>query len=89
MLDFNMYMLDKNEDFSATKSDGMPIHTKTPCVFSKNGKSAVYVPCKGTIEDIYLLVHELSHTFDLMPNDNPTRNASKGKTRKYNTREYY
>lgn len=67
-------MLDKNEDFSATKSDGMPIHTKTPCVFSKNGKSAVYVPCKGTIEDIYLLVHELSHTFDLMPNDNTTRN---------------
>lgn len=73
-IDFNLYMLDKNEDFSATKSDGMPIHTKTPCVFSKNGKSAVYVPCKGTIEDIYLLVHELSHTFDLMPNDNPTRN---------------
>ena len=89
MLDFNMYMLDKNEDFSATKSDGMPIHTKTPCAFSKNGKSAVYVHCKGMIEDIYLLVHELSHTFDLMQNDNSTRNVSKGKTRKYNTRKYY
>ena len=38
MLDFNMYMLDKNEDFSATKSDGMPIHTKTPCVFLKKWK---------------------------------------------------
>ena len=71
---FNMYMLDGNEDFSKTKSDGMPVHTRIPCVFSRNGKSAVYMPYKGTIEDIYLLVHELSHTFDLMPNDNPTRN---------------
>ena len=31
---FNMYMLDGNEDFSKTKSDGMPVHTKIPCVFS-------------------------------------------------------
>lgn len=73
-IDFNMYKLDKNDDFSMQKYDGMPVHTKTPCVISKNGKSAVYVPCKGTVEDIYLLVHELSHTFDLIPNDNPTRN---------------
>lgn len=73
-IDFNMYKLDKTEDFSRTKSDGMPVHTKTPCVISKDGKSAVYVPCKGTVEDVYLLVHELSHTFDLIQNDNPTRN---------------
>ena len=73
-IDFNMYKFDKTEDFSRTKSDGMPVHTKTPCVISKDGKSAVYVPCKGTVEDIYLLVHELSHTFDLIQNDNPTRN---------------
>ena len=73
-IDFNMYTLDENEDFSKTKGDGMPIHTKEPCVISKKGKSAIYVPCKGTIEDIYLLVHELSHTFDLVENDNPTRN---------------
>lgn len=72
--DFNMYQLDENEDFSRTKADGMPIHTKTACVMSRNGKSAIYVPCKGTIEDIYLLVHELSHTFDFIENDNPTRN---------------
>ena len=71
---FNMYKLKEDEDFSKTKDDGMPIHTKTPCVMSKNGKSAIYVPCKGTIEDIYLLVHELSHTFDFIENDNPTRN---------------
>ncbi|MGN1326594.1 MAG: hypothetical protein ACI4VQ_00690, partial [Clostridia bacterium] len=73
-IEFNMYKLDKDDDFSMQKDNGMPVHTKKPCVFSKKGKSAVYVPCKGTIEDIYLLVHELSHTFDLIPNDNPTRN---------------
>ena len=73
-IDFNMYKLDKDDDFSIQKDNGMPVHTKKPCVISKNGKSAVYLPCKGTIEDIYLLVHELSHTFDLIPNDNPTRN---------------
>lgn len=73
-IDFNIYKLDKTEDFSRTKSDGMPIHTKTACVKTKDGKSAVYVPCTGTVEDIYLLVHELSHTFDLIKNDNPTRN---------------
>lgn len=73
-IDFNMYKLDKTEDFSRTKGDGWPVHTKTPCVMSKDGKSAVYVPCKGTVEDIYLLVHELSHTLDLIQNDNPTRN---------------
>lgn len=71
---FNMYQLKEDEDFSKTKDDGMPIHTKTPCVMSRNGKSAIYVPCKGTIEDIYLLVHELSHTFDFIENDNSTRN---------------
>jgi len=73
-IDFNMYKLDKTEDFSRTKDDGMPVHTKTPCVMSKDGKSAIYVSYKGTVEDIYLLVHELSHTFDLIQNDNPTRN---------------
>lgn len=72
--DFNMYQLKENDDFSKTKDDGMPVHTKIPCVMTKNGKSAIYVPCKGTIEDIYLLVHELSHTFDFVKNDNPTRN---------------
>lgn len=71
---FNMYQLKEDEDFSKTKDDGMPIHTKTPCVMSRNGKSAIYVPCKGTIEDVYLLVHELSHTFDFIENDNSTRN---------------
>ena len=70
---FNMYMLDENEDFSKTDNDGMPIHSKIPMVLEKNGKTGVFVPCKGTLEDIYLLVHELSHTFDLPPNDNPTR----------------
>ena len=72
--DFNMYQLKEDEDFLKTKDDGMPVHTKTACVMSRNGKSAIYIPCKGTIEDIYLLVHEISHTFDFIENDNPTRN---------------
>ena len=46
---FNMYQLKEDEDFSKTKDDGMPIHTKTPCVISRDGNSAIYVPCKGTI----------------------------------------
>lgn len=71
---FSMYMLDEKEDFSKTDNDGMPIYTKIPSVVSKNGKSGVYVPCKGTIEDIYMLVHELSHTLDFVKQDNPTRN---------------
>ena len=41
---------------------------------TKNGKSAIYVLCKGTVEDIYLLVHEILHTFDLGEKDNSTRN---------------
>ena len=41
----------------------------------KNGKVGIYVPCKGTVEDIYLLVHELSHTFDFIEGpSSPTRN---------------
>ncbi|MBE5805177.1 MAG: hypothetical protein E7313_00385 [Clostridiales bacterium] len=71
---FSMYMLDEKEDFSKTDNDGMPIHTRIPSVVSKNGKSGIYVPCKGTIEDIYMLVHELSHTLDFVKQDNPTRN---------------
>lgn len=72
---FNMYMLDENEDFSLTDNDGMPIHSKTPRVMERNGKAGIYVPCKGTLEDIYLLVHELSHTFDYVEGTNdPVRN---------------
>ena len=67
---FNMYMLDENEDFSLTDNDGMPIHSKTPRVMERNGKAGIYVPCKGTLEDIYLLVHELSHTFDYVEGTN-------------------
>lgn len=67
---FNMYMLDENEDFSLTDNDGMPIHSKTPRVMERNGKVGIYVPCKGTLEDIYLLVHELSHTFDYVEGSN-------------------
>ena len=72
--DFNMYQFREDEDFSKTKDDGMPIHTRIPCVISKNGKNTIYVPCHGTIEDVYLLVHELSHTFDFVEGDNDTRN---------------
>lgn len=72
---FNMYMLDENEDFSKIDNDEMPIHTKTPMVLERNGKAGVFVPCKGTLEDIYLLVHELSHTFDfVLGPSSPTRN---------------
>ncbi len=71
---FNIYESDENEDFSKTDNDGMPIHTKIPSVVEINGKFGVYVPCKGTIADIYELVHELSHTLDFVEQDNPTRN---------------
>ena len=71
---FKMYKFDKNTDFSLKNEDGLPLYTKMPCVFSRNGRSTLYMPYRGTVEDISLLVHELSHTFDLVPNDNSTRN---------------
>lgn len=74
-IDFNMYSLKDVKDFSSEKGNDMPEYTNVPSVVSRNGKSSMYVPCKGTIEDIYLLVHEISHTFDLILNDNPTRNV--------------
>lgn len=73
-IDFNMYKLDKIEDFSRTKGDCFPVYTKTPSVISRDGKSAVYVPCTGTIEDIYLLVHQLLSTLISIPEDNSTKN---------------
>ncbi|OKZ78055.1 MAG: hypothetical protein BHW01_02310 [Clostridium sp. 27_14] len=73
-INLSMYKLEENEELSITKNNKMPIHTKTPCTYSKNGETAIYIQCKGTIEDIYALVHEISHTFDLVPNDNSTRN---------------
>lgn len=51
-IDFNMYKLDKDDDFSIQKDNGMPVHTKKPCVISKNGKSALFSEQeigKGTI----------------------------------------
>ena len=42
------------------------------CVITKNGKSTVHIPYEENIEDIYSLVHELSHTFDLDPNKDPS-----------------
>ena len=71
---FKMYKFDKNADFSLTNEAGLPLYTKLPCVFSRNDRSTLYMPYRGTVEDISLLVHELSHTFDLVPNDNSTRN---------------
>lgn len=71
---FRMY--DKNEikDFSKKDKDGFLEYSKTSCVDTVDGKSIVYVPLNGTVEDIYLLVHEISHTFDLSEEETPTRN---------------
>ena len=62
--EFRMYRYDENEDFSKVGEDGFPIHKKSGSVESHDGKSVIYVPCKGNLDDIYLLAHELSHTFD-------------------------
>ena len=69
-----MYKLEENEELSITKNNKCLYTLKRLCTYSKNGETAIYIPCKGTIEDIYALVHEISHTFDLVPNDNSTRN---------------
>ena len=43
-INLSMYKLEKNEELSITQSNKMPIHTKTPCTYSKNGKTAIYIP---------------------------------------------
>ena len=73
-MEFNMYQDSPNLDFSKTNSDGLPLYSRGPCVITRNGKNAMYIPCKGDLRDVCTLVHEISHTFDLMERDNPTRN---------------
>jgi len=73
--DFRMYYLKDVDDFSEVDENGFQKHTKGACVDSHNGISVVYVPCKGNINDAYLLAHEVSHTFDLADGLNPTRNV--------------
>ena len=73
-IEFNMYQDAPNLDFSKTNSEGLPLYSKGPCVITRNGKNAMYIPCKGDLRDVCTLVHEISHTFDLMERDNPTRN---------------
>ena len=72
--EFRMYKYDENEDFSKLGEDGFPIHRKGGSVDSHDGKSVMYVPCRGNIDDVYLLAHELSHTFDFIDGDSWTRN---------------
>lgn len=63
---FNMYSA--NSDIVGT-----PLHPGQPCVLKENGRPIVCLPYEGTIQDVYLLTHELSHTFDMMPRENITR----------------
>jgi len=72
--EFRMYPYDRNEDFSKRDENGLPIHTRGAKVQSYKGKSVIYIPCRGTIFDVYSAVHEIAHTFDFIDGDNPTRN---------------
>ncbi len=63
---FNMYSA--NSDIVGT-----PLHPRQPCVLKENGRPIVCLPYERTIQDVYLLTHELSHTFDMMPRENITR----------------
>lgn len=73
--EFRMYYLKDVDDFSEVDENGFPKFSKGPCVKSLDDKSVLYIPCKGDIDDAYLLAHELSHTFDITDRYNPTRNV--------------
>ena len=65
--DFNLKikglkLLTKDEE---KDDDGIPRYSKVASVHNNGKRTVMFVPLNGNIEDIYLLVHEISHTFDL------------------------
>lgn len=76
-IEFRMYKKEEITDYEEKDDDGIPRYSKVASVHNNGKRTVMFVPLNGNIEDIYLLVHEISHTFDLnIENDsiNGTRN---------------
>lgn len=76
-IEFKMYKKEEIKDYEEKEDDGIPKYSKVASVHNNGKRTVMFIPLNGTIEDIYLLVHEISHTFDLnIENDsrNGTRN---------------
>ena len=71
--DFKMYDVRKIVDFDTVTAEGLPVYSSNGLVISQNGKKCVYIPCKETLNDCFILVHELSHTFDFIDKYVPAR----------------
>lgn len=73
--EFNIYYKDEIAPryMDIKRKDGMPKYTSHGCVYGTNGKKGVYVPCERNIKDVFILVHEISHTFDYLEPDTPAR----------------
>lgn len=68
IVEFRIYKLKDVKDFSKVEDDGLPEYSRTPCVNGNSNRTVMYVPLKETVEDIFILVHEISHTFDFNTN---------------------
>lgn len=71
---FKIYNYDPKSDSEKVDDEGLPIYSKTPMFLKYYEKKILYLPCNETIEDVYVLIHELAHTLDYVKNDNFTRN---------------
>lgn len=75
-----IYNIHQIEDFNKEDSFGLLKHTRNGCVQSKNGFATVNIPVREkidsdkefvlnkdecTLNDLYVVVHEISHLFDL------------------------
>lgn len=76
----NIYNLHEIRDFEKRDERGIPEYTRNGNVHSRDGYAIVHVPTKtqlnqkeekileadeGTLKDLYVMVHEISHLFDL------------------------
>ena len=75
-----IYNLHKIKDFKKRDEKGIPEYTRGANVYSRNGYATVHIPIKRelnseeekllnkdecTLEDLYVMVHEIAHLFDL------------------------
>ena len=74
--EFHIYYKDEISPrlMDTKRQDGLPLYSSFGCLHSnKNGKG-IYVPCERSIRDVFILAHEISHSFDYREIDPPARN---------------
>ncbi len=75
-IEFRMYQKDEVEDYDKKEEGEFPEFSRSGAVHTNGKRTVMYIPLEGTIEDVYILVHEISHTFDLNI-ENDSRNATR------------